>query len=98
MVPGGYDRGMLTFISPVPRLQVAESLLPRCEIEYFARNQLDYFCQSELKFPNWRGAGKRVGVSKICVSWDFGSSAPDRPWPSLWGFSLSQFVIRTALG
>ena len=58
MVPGGYDRGMLTFISPVPRLQVAESLLPRCEIEYFARNQLDYFCQSELKFPNWRGGWK----------------------------------------
>ena len=35
-----------------------------CEIEDFARNQLDYFCQSELKFPNWRGIGNALGLVK----------------------------------
>jgi hypothetical protein len=54
---------MQDLISFAVRLMIAESQLIQGDIWCFARKELDYFRESELKLPNWRGAGKRVEVS-----------------------------------
>ena len=44
---------------------IAENVLIQGDTWDFARKELDYFGEPELKFPNWRGAGKRVEVSSM---------------------------------